>query len=622
VKTLHELILQTLTQRIEWENRQRVWYQMIHEGLRRRRPPFAFAADMHFPLADGILKKFLPFFYNQIFQEERIAEFTAQSAELSSQCESAADFFNWEIRQNTDFEFKFSTAMFHMLKAGRGILKCYWDPFKNKLVIEAKDPLYFIVPRRTDSIEEADWFVDVKVLTRGQYEREPRYNQEKEVIKQILGGQNDGSQRSADQDKAFREGLTYSSNEDEIIVWEVYEKTKGGWTVYTYSPTRPKLELRKPFGVPYKMNGEYFPPFESFQMEVKDEGWYSPRGVVELLAPFESALCKLWNLIFDWLEYNSKPLFTSEDPVPPNMVNFRLGPGELLPKGIKPAVMPPVPREIIEQMQIVRSTAEQYVSVPDAGLAPDELKGNRGGDKSVTATQVNYQAGLGQTQIEMPARFVRKSCAKFFRKCWAILVQHKQGEIAYYSAGNRQVLPRQALAESYMIEPDGSPDSWNKNTRVQRATARLQLYRGDPAINQDNLKKDVLTADDPRLVKSLFIGQDVGLQQTGMDQILKILVMTEGYPVPVSPNDNHQVCIEMDLMWLHKQASENVPHDPAIHQAIVANATQHFSYLQKQNPAASKQLIPQIKQLESMGAQPPGVVQMPQSIQGQPAALQ
>jgi hypothetical protein len=597
VKTLHERILDTLRSRLDWENRQRTWYQMRHDGLRRRRPPFPNANDLHYPLVDGAISKIKPFYYNQIFQGERIAEFTALEQPLAPQCESAADYFNWEVRQNTDFERKILSATDQMLLRGRGIIKVFWDPFKGKLAFSVIDPLYLIVPRRCDDLAEADYFVEVKQLTLGQYQREPRYDQSDEVIRQITGAQS-YEQHAADQDKAFREGLTYSTNDEEVIIWEVYQKTRGGWTVQTYSPQAPKVPLRKPFGVPYRMNGEYFIPYESFQMEVKDEGWYSPRGLSELLAPFETSLCKLWNEKHDFLTFTNQPLFTSDDPIPPNMVNFRLAPGELLPKGIRPVPMPPVPPQIDEEMQLQRATAEQYVQMPDAGLAPDELRGARGGDRSVTATQVNYQASLASTGVDLRARVFRRSLCGLYRKAWAILVQHKKGEIAYFSGQDRKILPREALVESFAIEPDGSPDSWNKQTRIQRAMARLQVFRGDPAINQDQLKKDVLTADDPRLIKSVFLGQDLAKQVDGLQQALKILLLQEGYPVPVTEADDHLVALQIDLGWLQKQGHAGEPVDPIAQQRVHRDIAQHLQFLKHQNPAAAKQIAQLIQQAE------------------------
>jgi FMN phosphatase YigB (HAD superfamily) len=56
----HDDIMAALTARKHWEQRQATWYQMRHDGLRRRNKPWPNAADMHYPLADGIIEKLKP----------------------------------------------------------------------------------------------------------------------------------------------------------------------------------------------------------------------------------------------------------------------------------------------------------------------------------------------------------------------------------------------------------------------------------------------------------------------------------------------------------------------------------------------------------------------------------
>ena len=48
----HKEILQAISDRGTWERRQATWYQMRHDGLRRKNKPWPNAADMHFPLGD------------------------------------------------------------------------------------------------------------------------------------------------------------------------------------------------------------------------------------------------------------------------------------------------------------------------------------------------------------------------------------------------------------------------------------------------------------------------------------------------------------------------------------------------------------------------------------------
>ena len=57
----------------------------------------------------------------------------------------------------------------------------------------------------------------------------------------------------------------------------------------------------------------------------------------------------------------------------------------------------------------------------------------------------------------------------------------------------------------WRIEPNGSPESWNRAEQMQRAINRKQLFAGAPWIDQRELDRSILELDDPRLVKRLFL---------------------------------------------------------------------------------------------------------------------
>ena len=58
-KKLHERIDGALKDRTEWEERQRIWYAMRRNGVRRPRRE-AWQADMHLPIADNAIEKLKP----------------------------------------------------------------------------------------------------------------------------------------------------------------------------------------------------------------------------------------------------------------------------------------------------------------------------------------------------------------------------------------------------------------------------------------------------------------------------------------------------------------------------------------------------------------------------------
>jgi len=81
---------------------------MRHAGLRRKFKPWPNAADLHYPLADSIINKLKPFYFQQIFASELIAHFTPWSDVKSEQkpdAMSAMMWFDYQMRQNSNMEF-------------------------------------------------------------------------------------------------------------------------------------------------------------------------------------------------------------------------------------------------------------------------------------------------------------------------------------------------------------------------------------------------------------------------------------------------------------------------------------------------------------------------------------
>ena len=181
-----------------------------------------------------------------------------------------------------------------------------------------------MVPEGTKDIESADRITHIQQYSPDSFRRNKAFNQDEALIERITGAnrtaRGDDSRIDA---KYSREGITYTED-NKIIVWETYvQETDGSWTIYTYSPAEPGTPLRKEMKVPYAHKK---PPFVSFVYEIKDVGWYSPRGAIELVAVFETALTKLLNEKNDAMSLYNRPLFTSSSSLP-NTGNLRFQPG-------------------------------------------------------------------------------------------------------------------------------------------------------------------------------------------------------------------------------------------------------------------------------------------------------
>jgi hypothetical protein len=482
-----------------------------------------------------------------------------------------------------------------------------------------------IVPPWTARLDKADWIVHVQRYSKAAYKSLKGWKSDHETIQRITG--EDTSHSNAfDAQKLQREGLTRGSSKEEIVIWELtYRDEKNQWRVKSYSPTQPDIELRPEFGLPY--NQGIFareappPPYAEFTCELKERGWYASRGVCERVAPFEASLCKDWNTMKDFQTLTCAPVFYAEQGVPQN-ANLRMIPGQIMPFKLAAVQFPGIPVDIYQAMQGTRQTAEQLMAVPDVGTGRSVDP-----SKNKTAAETNLIASImGQTQ-DARARVFRGDLGRLLNLAWGIAVQYQRESLDYYFDEELQKIDPRVLDGKYRIEPNGSADNVNRAMVVQRAVARKQMFTGNPNINQRELDRSVLEADEPRLVKRLFLNEGTPQAEQLEDQAQEITVMLIGFPAQVRPSDDDAAHLQSLVGFVQRRAQMGEPLTPEFLTLVAQHAEAHMTALKKKNPPVwqqkGKQLqawLTQIKQhiqqMQQQAQQQAGPAQM------QPAASQ
>lgn len=599
-KSLTDRIWCALKDRTTWEERQRVFYAMRRDGLRRRKKPYPGAADLHLPIADNAVSKLKPYDINGVFGRQVLASFTALRSQQAEASARAAQFLDWNLRNRSNFARAYARAVDRKYVAGRAILKVRWDADAGGVTFDVVDPLYFVVPTKgSDDIDEMDWFCHIKVLSVGQYRRARQYVQDEQLLGRIRGGDRQ-EEFTKEREKEHREGLTFSNDEDTIVLWEAYERVPQGWRVSTCSPCAPDHPVRQPFLLNYRWQDKPWQPFVCLVDEITDEGWYAPRGVVEKVAPFETYGTKLWNAKADWLDYANKPLFTQEvgAAAATNRQSVTLAPGEVLPPGMAPAQIPEPPFALDGEINACRQLAEESAGSPDFGVAAE---GGGGKDEKRTATEWNYIGSFANQGIQHRAWIASLSEGEIYWRAWALYVQFGGEELAYWDSGERKVLAAQARHDQYLIAPDTQPDQWNKQQRMARAVARKQMFTGNPNIDQVELDRSVLEVDDPRLVNKLVIGQSVKAGEEAEDEAKELTIMIQGFPATVSPGEDHALRIKVLAGWLQFQGMRGIAVDPVARQRVQEHLAQHVRFLQEQNPQAARQFLGAVAALDADG---------------------
>lgn len=587
---LNTAVLQDLADRSVWDTRQRMFYEMRHHGLRRKNKPWPGASDVHFPLVDTTISELKPAYFQQLFATDLIAQFIPTSPQVAEYTTAAAQWFDHRVKQKTNLETEVLSAVDAMLMCGTGVLKVLWDYSSKRLKYYTVDPQHIVVPAWTRDLVDADRICHISVYSIESYKRQKHLKQDKAILDQIVGSYGeDAGDMNTEAAKYEREGLTFPER-DKIIVWEVYYRCPdtGQWLICTYSPTSPDIDLRPTMKIPYN-HGK--PPFVIFNYEIKDPGFYSSRGVVELQAIFEAELTKLMNEKNDAMTLFNRPLYRAERDMP-NSGNLRMTPGSILPYGIQPVAHQSPPISFDQQMNIMREIAQNRVSTPDFGLTQTLQNTERR-----TATEIQAIGGLYQQSSDLRMRIFRIALGNLYRMSWSILLQYDKTSLDYWYLDTAQQVPQEALHEQYGIQPTGSADGVNKQLLMQKAINRFQMFANDPYIDQGQLRKTILESDDATLVKRLYVDPMMEQANQAEDQANEITFLRLGFPAVVKDSDDHLVHIQTVMAYITNRADTGAPPEPAEGQFLEQHIGEHLEKLKEADSKVGRQVENELKNL-------------------------
>lgn len=581
-KELYNSILDDIRSRTTWADRQAIWYQMRRDGLRRKTKPFPGAADMHFPLVDTVIEKFKPFYMNQLFATERLADFISKNPQSGDRMTQVAWWFDYKLKQHSNLETKMPFVIDSMLQNGRGIAKVTWDADKNRVCFEAIQPIYIIVPSDATSLQDSDRFVHVQHFSPWRYANgygNENRNQDAAFIKRITGGQSEEDQKLKDA-KDRKEGITFSSQKDLIIVWEVYQKTKAGYDVFTVSPYCQDEEVRPKFSIAYKHG---LAPFVDFAFEETEESYYAPRGVAEILATFESSLCKMWNEKHDAMSFYNRPLFSTTRDIP-NAGAIKMRPGDILPFEIRAIDRGQPPISWDQEMGNCRMVAEQRIATPDFGVGGMESpSGNK------TAREVEELSATRNQVVDMRSRTFRRGLGELYFQAWELYKQFDD-DLDFIREGQSAQISKEDRDEVVSLRPNGSSDAWNQHGRLKKAFARKQLLGQSPFINQAELDKSILELDEPGLVQRLY--RDPGIKE--QDQVARIMrdipALEDGLNVEPRPDDDDAIHASFLMEYMARNAQAGKPVNPLSLQAMQGRLAAHMQRLSQNDPKAAREI--------------------------------
>ena len=254
--------------------------------------------------------------------------------------------------------------------------------------------------------------------------------------------------------------------------------------------------------------------------------------------------------------------------------------------------MPEPPISFDQQMVLYREMAQQRVSTPDFGITQTLDDSSRR-----TATEISAIGNLFSQSADLRMRVFRMQLSELYRQCWAILSEHKKDSLDFFYNDTLETLPEEAMHEEYEILPSGSADGVNKQFHYQKALGRFQMFANDPFVDQGELRRSVLEADDPGLVKRLLIDPNQKKNEEAEHQAMEITVMREGFPASVVKSDDHETHVRTILDFLALKLSQGEDVSPMAKQRLLDHINQHLAMLQEDDGKAARQLANEVKEL-------------------------
>jgi hypothetical protein len=617
LEDLFKQIRQDLDDRKTWEERQAIAYKLRFGQIRRRLRPYPHASDFTWPLIDSAIERKKPAYVEQVLGPEQIASFASKNPSAAGFTTAVGQWFDWRVRYKSNFEKQIQYCIDSMLVNGKGFLKTFYSPEKCQTEHQSIYPTMCVTPVYTEELSEAERCCHIIHIPRKRYERvadKYGYNPESDFIDRIAGRPTDDSYHQA---KDLREGLGWVKQQDIIVVWEVYVKEKDGIWVHTFSPMMPKEEIRPAFRLPYRHKKI---PIVQYDYEITDTGFYSPRGVTEIMQIYQSILKMLLDMQMDYMQYCNRPVFQPADNAPStNYNNINLAPGQVINGRLELLTFPQPPMNFEEAQQSIRAIAQERIATPDYGIG-DEGKAGQG---KKTATEVQQLGSVKESGVNLSARVFGNSFTQTLQMTFDLECQYFGEDLGYFYQKNYETLPQEALKHVYELEPNGSKDGFSRLKELQKLLQVRQTMIGQPHIKIAELDKKILERVDPLLIKDVYLDPQIAEQNEILAEYDEIQAMVNGAQIQVEPADDDKSRIQaIEAFKQYCQSTPGKMPTPDVQLRIIEHEDQHIEQLKQKDPdfyRQNKQQLDQILKANQKIAQ--GIVQQAQQqLQQQQAA--
>ena len=320
--------------------------------------------------------------------------------------------------------------------------------------------------------------------------------------------------------------------------------------------------------------------------ELKNTRWYSSRGVPEKIRGLHQTIEKMYNARLIRDELNNAPMWRVSKQLGMAGDEIRMRPGqviqgepgeiEMLNKGITTDVS----SERLEQQ--AKAYAEEYLSITDFS---NRSAVNQGSARTATEIQAINQAST--RQVNMDISLFLDTLSEVANHLYLILKQSidRPRKVAGVMLMPEDFLPKMTISWA------GSLDATDSQLQMSKTMARMQtvVQFGQPVgvvtpTNIFNMLQDYIDADPDVDVSSKYI---TAPQQASMGQLSQqqeeIVRMLNGFDVPVSPDDDDNIHLQVIEEWVSTPQGAASMQNPGIAALVNKHTSIHIQSEQMKN---------------------------------------
>lgn len=370
-----------------------------------------------------------------------------------------------------------------------------------------------------------------------------------------------------------RESQTWYEGEKWVFTWI---EQSGNKNLDENNNKIPSIKVLQELKLPYD-HGMF--TYVKHDYELKNTRWYNSRGVPEKIRGLHQTIEKMYNARLVRDEMNNAPMWRVSKQLGMAGDEIRMRPGqiisadpgeiEMLNKGITTDVS----SERLEQQ--AKAYIEEYVSISDFS---QRSAVNQGSARTATEIQAINQSST--RQVNMDISLFLDTLSEVANHMYLIL---KQAVDRPTKIAGVLLQPEDFLVKT-IVSWSGSLDATDSQMQMQKSLVRLQTVTqfGQPVgvvtpTNIYNMLSDYIDADPDVDVASKYITapQDASMSQMSQQQE-EIVRNLHGFDVPVSPDDDDNVHLQVIEQWAHSPQGAAAMKNPGVAQLIQKHSQLHI----------------------------------------------